>query len=169
MKNNKKGFTLVELLIVVLIIGVLSVIAVPQYTKAIERARAAEAMSLVKNINEAVYSYAAGRSDNVCPQSFRKLAITIPAEDDNISSLNLKNFTLKLGDATGSIIPGTSCAGVTATRYRGKKYDYVIWNPYRDRTSTTRGATLACYSPSGNEKSIELCQSLGLYTEGATP
>ncbi len=49
----RRAFTLIELLVVVLIIGILAAVAVPQYQKAVEKSRAAEAMQILKSLRDA--------------------------------------------------------------------------------------------------------------------
>ena len=54
---NKKAFTLIELLIVVLIIGILAAIAVPQYQKAVDKTRYSQMVWGIKTIHKALEQY----------------------------------------------------------------------------------------------------------------
>lgn len=45
-----KGFTLLEMLVVVLIIGILVSVAMPQYQRAVERSRAIEAITIARSM-----------------------------------------------------------------------------------------------------------------------
>lgn len=79
---NKTGFTLIELLVVVLIIGILASVALPQYTKAVTKARFAEAQSLLKTIKQAkdVYRFQDGAYNN---PGLDALDVSVPGETAN--------------------------------------------------------------------------------------
>ena len=50
LKTNFKGFTLVEILIVVVIVGILAAIAIPTYYKYVEKGYASDAKVQIQNI-----------------------------------------------------------------------------------------------------------------------
>lgn len=56
--NKKKGFTLVEIMIVVLIIGILLAIAVPNFVRARETSRARTCVGNLKQIDSGKEQYA---------------------------------------------------------------------------------------------------------------
>ncbi len=84
--QKRLGFTLIELLVVVLIIGILAAVAVPQYTLSVEKARASEAVSLLRSLMDAQKVYYLANGQYV--ENFDDL-------DVGLSGVTGKNFYTK--------------------------------------------------------------------------
>jgi type IV pilus assembly protein PilE len=85
-RPNSKGFTIIELMVVVVIIGILAAMALPRWWKASERSRQSEAKLILKQIytNEETYFQAndgywiaAGAASASSPSAFESIWVEI--------------------------------------------------------------------------------------------
>ena len=113
-KSNKKGFTLLELLVVVLIIGILAAIALPQYQKAVGKAELAQVINLVKAVSNAQDVYYL--TNNAYAKNFENIDVEV--KDKNIKcyvssgrwiSCYTKNYALVHYYALDSLANQTEC------------------------------------------------------------
>ncbi len=144
---NKKGMTLLEMMVVVIIIAGMILVAYPTYLSSLEKGRALEAVRLVSNFVAAQVKYIAD-NNGAYATSFKALDVDPSGKDKTTNptvvtdtTVTTQNFVYTL---TGSTISASS---------RSNSYAYNIIGTYDNDTIT-------CETSSESGKKI--CSSLGL-------
>ena len=137
-----KAFTLIELLVVVLIIGILAAVALPQYRIAVDKARAAEAMILVRAVAEAEKTHYLANGSYTT--SMENLVV-------NVSDSQTKNWEMVLDLANDTDKP------VVYARRANTTMNVDCWYIYY----TLKDNKLWCGAYNGDVLGNRRCRSIG--------
>ncbi|HXK59249.1 MAG TPA: prepilin-type N-terminal cleavage/methylation domain-containing protein [Acidobacteriota bacterium] len=102
--QSNKGFSLIELLIVVAIIGIIAAIAIPNFTSSRIAANEASAISSIRTLVTAQFTYAATRGNGLFANSMADFGGTPPMIDEQLRSNVKSGYSFSLattGDRQG--------------------------------------------------------------------
>jgi prepilin-type N-terminal cleavage/methylation domain-containing protein len=110
---NKKGFTLVELMVVILIVGILAAVAIPLMRGRIDSAKWSEARAAMGTIATGLRAYFSERQNwNGCDNIEQDLGITEADLDGTYFEYDCYNFgNLGFTDVNGPAFSVTCTAG----------------------------------------------------------
>ena len=160
--KNKKGFTLVELLIAVLIMGILAAIVFPQYQFMIDKAHFANLQRLGLSIKDAYFDYYGITGEY--PNNFSQLIIDFAEPYTQTSYLGGNENCAVFKDiycCIGKAVEGQQEANITCARN-----DYLFAWSSRNIISG-RESQQECAAKVGNTRAENLCKKLGTYTFNA--
>jgi prepilin-type N-terminal cleavage/methylation domain-containing protein len=129
-KKNQKGFSLIELLIVVAIILIIAAIAIPNLLRSRMAANEASAVGSLRTLNTAAVTYSSAYPSVGYPAS---LAVLAPATTATSATADLVDSVLSGGTKSGYAFTWTAGSGTPSTGYS------INADPVSPNTSGTRG------------------------------
>ena len=111
-KNGRKGFTLLELLIVVLIIGILAAIALPQYRKAVAKTQLAQLLNVTKSFVTSLHSYYLTNDK-------------FPVKTNGVNGINFLDISISNEDTKCSVVDNGTNTTVTFIYCNNK--NFAVW------------------------------------------